>query len=221
VTPTPATAELWHLSEPALKEFSAPCVGEWLLLGQQTPYQGEWLALKQGCLPLREHWLALEEFLQASTTYGPSKAIRELAAAISSHGALYVYSVVCSPLGEIDELIESSRRMLELEEDWDGEGASPIAESTWQRAAEFLRNAASTLRTVYGRQMESPSLVPVPDGSIDLRWKLSNRELLINIPATEDKWASYYGDNKQDANIVKGTLHTEAGNSWLFVWLTE
>jgi hypothetical protein len=124
-------------------------------------------------------------------------------------------------LEEIDHLIGSSRKMLELEEDWDGEGASPIAESTWQRAVDFLRGAASTLWSKYNLQMESPSIVPASDGSIDLHWKLSNRELLINIPPKQNEWADYYGDNKRGGNIVKGTLNTEAPNYWLFVWLTE
>jgi hypothetical protein len=124
-------------------------------------------------------------------------------------------------LKEIDQLIESSRKMLELEENWDGEGASSIAESTWQRAVEFLRRNASILWTKYSLRIENPSIVPVPDGSIDLHWKLAGRELLINIPATQGNWASYYGDNKQGGNIVKVTLHAEAANHWLFVWLTE
>jgi hypothetical protein len=124
-------------------------------------------------------------------------------------------------LKEIDQLIESSRKMLELEEDWDAEGASPIAESTWHRAVEFLRRNTSILWNRYSLRVENPSMTPVADGSIDLHWKLAGRELLINIPASEDEWADYYGDNKQGGNIVKGTLHAEAANHWLFVWLTE
>ena len=124
-------------------------------------------------------------------------------------------------LKEIDKLIESSRKMLELEKDWDGEGAIPIAESTWQRAVDFLRGAASTLWRKYNLQLESPTIVPASDGSIDLHWKLSRRELLINVPSGQGQWADYYGDNKQGGNVVKGNLDTAAPNHWLFVWLTE
>src|SRR5207249_3904112 len=117
--------------------------------------------------------------------------------------------------------LESSRKMLEFAQDWDGEGASPIAESTWQRAANFLRQTASTLWTNYHLRLESPSIEPVADGSIDLHWKLSNRELLVNISPTDEKWADYYGDNKLGWNVVKGKFNTHARNLWLFIWLTE
>jgi hypothetical protein len=130
-------------------------------------------------------------------------------------------AVFPSPLKEIDEIVESSRSILDLRHDWDGEGASPIAESTWRRAVEFLRGAAYTLWTKHNLQMKSPSIVPVADGSIDLHWKVSDRELLVNIPVTEDEWASYYGDNRSGGNTVEGKLSTHPPVQWLFVWLTE
>lgn len=40
------------------------------------------------------------------------------------------------------EAIEKSRDLLKLTEDWDGEGAIPIQETTWTRAAEFLARQA-------------------------------------------------------------------------------
>jgi len=124
-------------------------------------------------------------------------------------------------LQELDDLIESSREILALQPGWDGEDASSVEESTWERATEFLRRNASILWTKYGRGIESPTLVPVADGSIDLHWNLASHELLINIPPGESQWADYYGDNRQGGSIVKGTLDTKAANHWLFVWLCE
>lgn len=121
----------------------------------------------------------------------------------------------------IDQLIESSRKILDLEEDWDGEGASPIKESTWQRAADFLRRTALTLLSKHSLRLENPSIVPASDGSIDLHRKLPTRELLINIPPNQNECADYYGDNTRGGNIVKGSLNNEAHNDWLFVWLEE
>jgi hypothetical protein len=69
--------------------------------------------------------------------------------------------------------------------------------------------------------MEALTIVPVQDGSIDLHWKLPHRELLINISPTDDKWATYYGDNRLGWNTVEGKLDIQAPNQWLFVWLTE
>ncbi len=124
-------------------------------------------------------------------------------------------------LQELDDLIESSREILALQRGWDGDDASPVEESTWERAVEFLRRNASALWTKYGRRIENPTLAPVADGSIDLHWKMSSHELLINIPTGESQWADYYGDNRQGGNIVKGTLDTKAANYWILVWLCE
>lgn len=183
--------------------------------------QGNWVALIKDWFALRDdYWLSLEGALQGSS-YGPSKALRELAGSIIKCRTFFPSGLVFSPLEEINEIIKASRVMLDLEQDWDGEGASPIAESTWERAAEFMRKTASTLWTVHGRRMESPSLVPVADGGIDLHWKLPNRELLISIPASANALATYYGDDTRGWNIVEGKLDTHAPSQSLFVWLTE
>ena len=111
--------------------------------------------------------------------------------------------------------------MLELEQDWDGEGTCAIKRETWERATKFLRNNAAVLWEKHGIQIQSPSIVPVNDGSIDIHWKVDRKELLVNIPPDPDKRASYYGDNKQGGSVVEGDLDTNAHNHWLLVWLTE
>jgi hypothetical protein len=185
---------------------------QYLLPLEPIPSQEQWFT------PPEEH-LIFEKFLQVSTSYGPRKAENELTKAICSHFITLPSSGFFSALMEINEAIKASAKMLELGEDWDGEGASRIAESTWERAAQFLRDTVSTLWTVYGRRTESPSIVPASDGSIDLHWKLPSRELLINIPSNREDQATYYGDNKLGWNTVEGRLDTNAPNPWLFVWL--
>ncbi|OFW10423.1 MAG: hypothetical protein A3G20_03005 [Acidobacteria bacterium RIFCSPLOWO2_12_FULL_59_11] len=125
------------------------------------------------------------------------------------------------PLEEAEQVIESSRAVLELEEDWDGEGASAITEETWQRAVTFLRRNALGLWEKKGVRVESPSIVPLNDGSLDIHWKVARKELLVNIPPDPGKRATYYGDNRQGGNVVEGDLDTDAPNHWLLVWLTE
>ena len=216
---TPTVANPRHPSERAPEEmrpaspWQAPPPLDLRLQGKRVALIEHWFALGD------DYWLLLDGALQGSS-YGPSKAARELAGSIILCGTFFPSGVVFSPLEEINDIIKSSRVMLDLEQDWDGEGASPIAESTWERAAEFMRKTASTLWTVHGRRMESPSLVPVADGSIDLHWKLPNRELLISIPARANALATYYGDDRRGWNIVEGKLDTHAPNQSLFVWLT-
>ena len=221
MTSIPAAADVWHLSKPAPKNFAYACPSAWLPLQPGGSYREKRLPLMCNWPTLTENWLTLEEVLQGSTSYGSKKATLELTGLIPMCAGRYAPSIVSSPLQGIDELVESSRKILELEQDWDGEGASTIAESTWRRAIDFLRGSESSLWNKYGLRVESPSIVPASDGSIDLHWKLSNRELLINIPPSANEQATYYGDNRQGRNSVEGKLDTNGSNPWLFVWLSE
>ena len=126
-----------------------------------------------------------------------------------------------APLEEVEKVIKSYRAILELKEDWDGEGASVIAAETWQRAVTFLRRNLLALWEKKGIQVESPSIVPLNDGSLDIHWKVDRRELLVNVPPDPHKRATYYGDNRQGGNVVEGDLDIDAQNHWLLVWLTE
>ena len=125
------------------------------------------------------------------------------------------------PLEEADRIIQSSRAVLELKEDWDGEGASAITRETWQRAVTFLRRNVLALWERNGIQVESPSIVPLNDGSLDIHWKVARRELLVNVPPEPGKRATDFGDNRQGGNVVEGDLDIDAHNHWLLVWLTE
>jgi hypothetical protein len=54
----------------------------------------------------------------------------------------------------------------------------------------------------------------------DIHWKTSKRELLINIPASKEEPAGYYGcGSLQDA--IKGRLDTQLPNEWILLWLTR
>ena len=118
------------------------------------------------------------------------------------------------------DAIRESRRILELEDDWDDEGSPGYTESTWKRATDFLLNDSLRLWQEYRIRVEVPRILPGPDGSIDIHWRVNQRELLINIPASEGELASYYGDDQADG-IIKGTLKTSARNQWLMMWLAE
>ena len=45
---------------------------------------------------------------------------------------------------QLDEAIEESRQILELRDNWDGEGGESYLESTWQRAVDFLYTLSVT-----------------------------------------------------------------------------
>ncbi len=116
--------------------------------------------------------------------------------------------------------IEDSRWILELAEDWDGEGSPPYLLATWRRATDFLLNNSLRLLEYFGVSISPPTIDPGPNGSIDLHWKTPTHELLVNIPAVNGELAGYYGDSRA-GRVTKGSLDTSAPNQWLLMWLTE
>ena len=108
----------------------------------------------------------------------------------------------------IEEEIQRSRKILDLEADWDGDGADAYSQETWQKSVSFLRNLIDRLLR-YEIDIEAseeliPEILPGPNGSIDLEWETDFFDLLINIPK-EGERASYYGDDYGE-NRIKGNL---------------
>src|SRR6266511_2159298 len=129
--------------------------------------------------------------------------------------ALVLPDVALKPL---EEAIEQSRSLLSLNDDWDGEGALGYNEATWSRAADLLRNSARRFREVHPVIVPVPMILPGPDGSIDLHWKLRQRELLLNIPAEPAELANFYGDDRT-GQTIKGFLNPADPHEWLLMWL--
>ena len=113
-----------------------------------------------------------------------------------------------------------SRKILSLPYDWDEAGSAGYAEVTWERAKDFLLNNAKQLWLKNQIRIDTPKILPGPDGSIDILWKTAQRELLVNIPEQQNESANYYGDDK-NSQIVKGSLDTSADNRWLLMWLMQ
>jgi hypothetical protein len=105
------------------------------------------------------------------------------------------------------EVIESSRWILDLEDDWDEQGAEGYSEATWGRACGFLARQATLARRSLGRDLPAPAILPGPKGSIDLHWKTRRFELLVNIPREEAKPATFYGDD-YGTLCIRGNLNT-------------
>lgn len=122
--------------------------------------------------------------------------------------------------GTLADAIQLSRRILELKDDWDEEGSPGYKESTWNRAAEFVKEVASAFHQRFGIRVDPPRILPGPEGSIDIHWKTLERELLINIPSDDEEPADYYGcGSSQDT--IKGKLASSLPNEWILLWLTR
>lgn len=121
----------------------------------------------------------------------------------------------------LNDVIEASRCILDLEDDWDEEGSLRFSEATWIRATHFVKQVALSFRQQpNGFWVDPPRILPGPKGSIDIHWKTSKRELLINIPEDKKEPADYYGSGGL-TDIIKGKLETSAKNEWILAWLTR
>lgn len=115
--------------------------------------------------------------------------------------------------------IEQSRSLLDLEDDWDGEGTRGYAEETWRRAMDFLVRYATVLWEQRGVATEDVEILPDTDGALAIDWRARGRELLIRVPEDPTQDASYYGDDGSGRYKIKGTIDTSTLGQWLVWWL--
>jgi hypothetical protein len=115
-------------------------------------------------------------------------------------------------LSHIAAAIVASRSMLELDDDWDGEGSPGYSAATWRRAVGLLLTSALVLAEDRELTVPRPNIRKGPLGSIDLHWQTAARELLVNVPAKADEPADYYGDDRAGGHVVKGTLDPDEEN---------
>jgi hypothetical protein len=128
-----------------------------------------------------------------------------------------------SELRQLEQEIQRSRRILSLEDDWDGEGSKGYSEQAWSRATGYLRRQARACWLRHGVVIPTPTIGPGPEGSIDIHWQTEFYELLVNIPADPAIPASFYGDDYGTLSI-KGTFDPSAepsGHLALVSWLVR
>ena len=118
------------------------------------------------------------------------------------------------------EVIESSMTILELDDDWDGQGAGRYVFPTWERMACFLKRLATEMFEQYGVSISSPKIFPAGEGSIDIHWKTDTFELLINIPPEPEDTIRYYGDNKFGNTPIENSCYITHPDRKLLAWMS-
>ncbi len=112
-----------------------------------------------------------------------------------------------SELNELAEEIEHSKYILQLEDNWDDEGAIKYETTTWQKAVTFISTYAKMMFEISSQIISTPSIYQGPQGSIDIYWDTEQYYLLINIPAGIDTKANFYGSDRKNTQL-EGTIDT-------------
>jgi hypothetical protein len=122
------------------------------------------------------------------------------------------------PGADLDAEIRQAKKILQLPDDWDGQGSPRYSAVVLDRATAFLATHLREVWERFGVSCSIPKIGPGPDGSIDLHWKRPSWELLVNIPADGDAMAAFYGDN-YGTQKIKGSLDPRKFNLGIATWL--
>lgn len=125
-------------------------------------------------------------------------------------------------LSEIASEIKDSKKILDLEEDWDSEGALSIPQFVWERAAKILIIYTKWIWENKGVILVTPSIDALADGSIDIMWNGTKGRLLLNVRNLASSEAHYYGDTYGGKNKFKGAIENlNEVQEFFAYWLTE
>lgn len=110
--------------------------------------------------------------------------------------------------------------ILNLENDWNGEGALAISKEIVNEVKDFLIQYYSFLDSTAGISIKLPEINPCPNGSIDLEWQTASARLLINVRKRENEYFGfYYGDKYDDKMQLKGSFPVNEFSESLAVWM--
>jgi hypothetical protein len=120
----------------------------------------------------------------------------------------------------VADATEQSRSLINLPEDWDGEGAVRITEETRERALEIFARALNAVAISSLSLLLSPRITPLANGSIDVRWKSPKFTLLVNISPQSPSEAKFYAVNSNQQDI-RGPIKFDAPDFRFLNWLVS
>lgn len=129
------------------------------------------------------------------------------------------YSKLPSELYHIECEIQASDYILELEDNWDDEGALRVDDVVYKNATNFLINYSKWIFQNKGYIIQAPQINPCRDGSIDLSWRIPKARMLINFKNDGSDLAHYYGDYYNNINSIKGYVKTDEIQEFLATWM--
>ena len=153
---------------------------------------------------------------RSSGVIGKRAKIGDPSVAVPFHGF-----VLPAALGSFVQGLERSRAMLDLDDDWDGEGSPGYAEATWRRAVGIAIESASRFLAVQDELPPAPIIAKGPDGSVDVLWQTGSKKMMVNVPADGESVAYHGFDPDNPEREIKGLLDPADANGWILSWLTE
>lgn len=121
----------------------------------------------------------------------------------------------------ISSAVQSARALTKLGENWDGEGSQGYSTNTWRRVKQFMLTHAFVSQSLFRATLPVPTINPADQGSLDVFWRLSDRQLLVNFPADETAPITYYGQNNQGDNTISGRTTGRERRLDLVAWLIQ
>jgi hypothetical protein len=119
---------------------------------------------------------------------------------------------------DIQEALRASKWLLELHDDWDEQGSPGYSQAVLKTVETFLSKFDAFARQIIGSAVPTPEILPGPNGSIDVRWRTSRSDLLVNFPPEGKGVPTFYGDDF-GSTCIRGTLDTAKALAALTAWL--
>ncbi len=117
-----------------------------------------------------------------------------------------------------NEINRSRYHVLNLKDNWDGEGSKGFNLVVWKDASSFLLSLFHKFYKEYGIIFDVPTILPVEDFSIDIHWKTDKMELTINFSEEFYNFPSFYGRDNE-GNEIQGTIEKDKIHIIIFPWL--
>ncbi len=117
-----------------------------------------------------------------------------------------------------NEIARSKNHILNLKDNWNGEGSKGFNIEIWRFASDFLIKLFYKFYNEYTLFLEIPTILPVGDLSIDIHWKTDEMELTINFSEEYINFPSFYGKDNE-GNEIQGILEIEKIHLMIFPWL--
>lgn len=118
-----------------------------------------------------------------------------------------IYSKEYLKVELINELRDSIE-ILNLGDNWDGEGSQGYQKKTWKKMVNFLQEMAFKYFIDTNLYLNSPLVYPGSKGDLDVHWKTKEFELFLSIPQSDDDPIIYYGDDYKK-NVIEGSFEKD------------